>query len=149
MTTITLEFYGDKQIDRTIKRVLDNLEDATPAWEAMADRFGALETEQFASQGASGSGGWAPLAAATVAAKGHDTILVDTGALRDQLTNRPFGVENIAKDSMEVGSNLPYGGYHQNGTDRMPQRRAVEFTETDRRDLTKILQRYLITGSTA
>ncbi len=59
---------------------------------------------------------WAKLADSTVARKGHDTILVDDGALATETRALPMGGAGIELVSNEVG------GYHQSGTSRMPRR---------------------------
>lgn len=138
---IRFDFYGDKQVDRTLARIQDDVNDFTPAWEAMADDFLTAQTAQFASQGATGSGGWAPLSPAYAAWKAArypgKPILERTGVLKDSLTSRPFGVERIDPRQMAIGSDVEYGLFHQQGTDRMPRRRPVELTEANRRLMVK------------
>ncbi|WP_040457273.1 phage virion morphogenesis protein [Kribbella catacumbae] len=147
---MTFSFYGDTQLDRTLARFQERPEDARPVWDALADRFATIERRQFKSEGKYASGGWAPLSPqyAKWKAKRHPgaKILHLTGDLERSLTQRPFGVEVIERHSMAIGSNVPYGKYHQNGTDRMPQRRPVEFTEAERARWVRTLQRYLMTG---
>lgn len=147
---ITFDFYGDTQVDRTIARMQDRVEDATPVWETLVGRFIALEKRQFATQGAAASGGWAPLSPRYAAWKARHypgkKILERTGALKRSLTQRPLPIEDLKPDSMVIGSDNEIGGYHQSGTDRMPRRRPVELTESARRDWVKRIQRYVLTG---
>ncbi|KWW97403.1 hypothetical protein LI90_4375 (plasmid) [Carbonactinospora thermoautotrophica] len=149
---ITFSFYGDTQLDRTLARFADNVQDARPVWEVLAERFRRAETRQFRSEGRYASGGWDPLSPRYAAWKARNypgaTILVRTGALRDSLTKRPFGIEVIEPSFMVVGSDVEYGVYHQQGTERMPRRRPVEFTEWERREWVRILQRFIVTGTT-
>lgn len=146
----SLDFYGDAQLDRTLLRFADNIGDARPIWDKLADQFALVEARQFASEGAYGSGGWAPLAPSTVAYKARHYpgkgILERTGALRRSLTERPFGVEQLNPQSMAVGSNIAYGAFHQAGTPRMPRRRPVELPESERRTWVRMLQRFIVTG---
>ena len=73
---------------------------------------------------------WPPLAASTVRAKGHDTILVDTGKLRASLIGktgdsiREVFVEGETHGLM-FGTDLEYAHYHLTGTNRMPARPEV------------------------
>jgi phage gpG-like protein len=149
-TRFTLTFDGDTQVDRTLARIQHQVEDARPVWADIASRFVRLEQRQFASHGAAASGGWAPLSPAYAAQKAKrypgQPILVATGALRDSLTRRPLGIEVLEAKAMTIGSGVDHGKYHQNGTDRMPQRRPVEVTETTRRDWVKLIQKYILTG---
>jgi phage gpG-like protein len=145
-----LSFYGDVQLDRTLARMQENPKDARPLWEALANRFAAIETRQFKSAGRYASGGWSPLSPRYAAWKAKHypgaPILTRTAALRNSLTRRPFGVDIIEHKSMAVGSDVDYGKYHQNGEGNNPQRRAVELTENERRRWMRALQRYVITG---
>lgn len=147
---LTFDFYGDVQLDRTLERFADHAEDATPAWEAMAERFATVERRQFRTEGRASSAGWAPLSPNYAAWKARhypgEPILQREHDLVRSLTERPFGVERIEPDAMWLGSDVFYGKFHQHGTPRMPRRRPVEFTETERRRWAKILQRFIVTG---
>ena len=143
---LSFDFYGDQQVDRTLARVQDDINDFRPAWEAIADDFVSIEQAQFASQGATGSGGWAPLSPIYAAWKARHypgkPTLERTGQLKASLTGRPFGVERIDPKSMAVGSDVDYGLFHQQGTERMPRRRPVELTEINRRMIVKRAQQH-------
>lgn len=147
---ISFNFYGDQQVDRVLDRIADNVENATPAFEAIADRFAAAEQQQFASQGGFGGGGWAPLSPAYAAWKASrypGGILVRTGALKGSLTSRPFGVETISNKQAVFGTAVAYAGYHQSGTSKMPARPPVQLPESERAQWVKIMQRFIVTGS--
>jgi len=147
----TLDFHGDTQIDRTLLRMSMDVADARPAWEVLAGKFARAERKQFSSEGGYASGGWAPLSPKYAAWKQRHfpgkPILERTGALKESLTQRPFGVEVLEPEFMVVGSGIDYGAYHQQGTSRMPQRRPVELTEADRRAWVNVIQRFIVTGS--
>lgn len=146
----TFSVEGETQIDRTLARFADNIDDATEVWENLAGRFAAMERRQFDSEGAYGSGGWAALSPAYAAWKARaypgKPILERTGALRESLTVRPFGVEAIEARAMAVGSGIDYGRFHQAGTGTMPRRRPVEFPESERRTWIRLIQRFIVTG---
>lgn len=150
---LELDAFGDRQVDRELLRFADRAVDATPAWAQIIIDLAHLEHEQFASEGALASAGWAPLAPATVARKaaaGLDPrILHATGKLAASLTE-PLGggdaIREVAPDEMRFGTTVPYARFHQLGTERMPQRRPIELRERDRRALVQTLQRFLVTG---
>lgn len=52
-------------------------------------------------------------------------ILKQTGRLEESLTkrNHPEHIENINVDELEIGTSVPYGIYHQEGTKRIPIRK--------------------------
>lgn len=149
-TRLTLSFYGDVQLDRTLARFGDAVSDARPAWEAITRRFVALEKRQFSTEGAAASGGWAPLSANYAEWKAAHypgkTILRRTDDLYHSLTRRPLPIEVHEPTFMAIGSDVGYGEYHQHGGGNLPQRRPVELTEDTRREWVKILQRFIVTG---
>jgi phage gpG-like protein len=149
-TLIRFAFYGDVQLERTIDRTLDALDDASPAWEVIATSFQRAERRQFATEGAYASGGWAPLSPKYAAWKERhypgQPILVLTGDLKRSLTERPFGIEVIEPQRMRIGSDVEHGAYHQGGGGNLPRRRPVELTESLRRSWVKTIQRWIVTG---
>lgn len=70
---------------------------------------------------------WEPLAASTVARKGHSTILVDTNALRTSLTeiNGPNNFFRTDKRGALFGTTVDYAFWHMRGTSKMPARPMV------------------------
>ena len=114
------------------ERVLNNLAEhiAHPDMQLMR-RLGDVGLEDIDKRFMTrGYGTWPPLSPATVARKGNDFVLIDTGAMFQSVR---VGKAIPGSVSIEV----PYGGrrhdskvpgYHQTGTSRMPQRKIVEVT---------------------
>jgi phage gpG-like protein len=175
---ISLDVFGDVQLKRKILRIGDRAEDAAPALRGLADYFRGIESEQFATQGQSGSGGWPELKPSTIRkrlagrrdasvgrfrsastgrfqsrsqATASLKILDDTGALKDSLTDAgdEQHIERVSRDELAFGTIVPYARFHQMGTSRMDQRRPVELTEPERKEAVRKLQRYLMTGEVA
>ena len=148
-TAISFTFYGEKQVNRTIADREERVEDATPAWDAIADRFRVIESRLFQTQGGSSGRKWSPLSPRYARWKARvrpgAPILVFDGDLRKSLTERPFGIEVIEPGFMVIGSDVEYGAYHQRG-EGVPRRRPVSLAEADRRIFVNILQRFLVTG---
>jgi phage gpG-like protein len=66
---------------------------------------------------------WKPLAPATVRKRGSARpILIHTGAMIGTATVRPAG-----KSGLTITVAIPYSGYHQTGTSRMPARPVVPY----------------------
>ncbi len=129
MTRIEFEAVDRRQWDRTRRRIREMAErarDVSPAWQAVATWFAEANFEQFLSRGARYRDPWPPLAASTTLeklARGFPLDpLIRTGDLVQDLTSRPFGVEQITPHEMTVGTAIPYAGFHQRGTSRMPRR---------------------------
>ena len=149
---LTLEVYGDRQLDRNLLRFDDRMGDLEPVFTELADDFLSIERQQFTSEGGFASGGWAPLADSTVRRRGSaHPILVEHGDLKASLTDAAAkgAIREITSDSLFVGTDIDYAPFHQRGTGRMPRRRPVEFRDADRRRWVKAIQRYLTTGQAA
>jgi phage gpG-like protein len=145
---LTLEFFGEVQLDRELERITDRTADLTPVWDDIIDDFLRLETRQFDTQGVY-SGGWSPLSPAYAARKAREfpgqPILQATGDLMRSLTRGP-AVRIVRPQSVMFGSDVEYGRYHQAGTPNMPQRRPVDLPEATRRDWVQRIHRFIVTG---
>jgi phage gpG-like protein len=146
---LSLDVAGEKIIDRTLAGIGDQAEDLRPAFEAIGDVFLAAERRQFTSEGAFGSGGWAPLSQpyATWKARHYPgkPILRRTDDLWRSLTTGP-AVRVIKPQYLALGTDVEYAKYHQKGKPPLPRRRPVELPESTRREMVKILQRWVVTG---
>lgn len=148
---LTFDFYGDTQLDRTLADLEENVEDARPVWDAIADSLVRAERRQFATEGGYASGGWAPLSPNYAAWKARHypgkKILHREGDLEGSLTRRPLGIEVIEPSFAVLGSDVEHGKYHQGGLGRNPQRRPVELPASLRREWAKKIQRFVMTGN--
>ena len=131
---------GGAVFSRRFTRFVSDLTDLSPAFEQMADAFGGWEEEAFSSGGSSSGSAWAALAT------GEPSRLTKTGRLRASLTGP--AIRNIGGRRMELGSDVPYGGYHQTGTSRMPARPPVRLTAANKAEWTKIIHRYILRSAT-
>lgn len=147
-TRLTLEFFGETQVDRSLETMELRSLDARPAWETITDSFLAAERRQFETQGLSGSGGWPPLSPAYGAWKAKHfpgmPILQRTRRLALSLTEGP-AVRIFEPHDMWIGSDVYYGAFHQAGAG-VPQRRPVDLTETWRRSAVHVLHRHIVYG---
>lgn len=74
---------------------------------------------------------WPALAASTIARKGHDIPLVETGRLRASVLelNHPDHLGGVSERGLVFGTDVEYGIFHQDGTRRIPQREFVGMNE--------------------
>lgn len=133
-----------------LDRFRQRVEDPTPVWEGIADRFVELQQKNFDSQGATMSGGWSALSPKYGAWKAKHYpgrgILVRSGDLRESLASN-LGVREFTRKSMTVGTQIPYASYHQNGTRTMPARKLIgDIPVNEQREWAKILQRHIVEG---
>ena len=136
------------QFKRAFQRFGDGIKDLTPAFEVIADNFYEGERQQFASQGQSGSGGWAALSPKYAARKRIQYpgkgILEATGALRESLSSRGGGSFVMEPLQLGMGASVEYAAYHQTGTPKMPRRAPIELTETQKRKWSKAIHTHLV-----
>lgn len=80
--------------------------------------------EHWAGRHTPSGSSWPPLAASTIARKGHDKPLILTSALVNAMTDRnaPGHVGEVQPRYMTYGTDIEYAGIHQDGTNRIPQR---------------------------
>ena len=76
---------------------------------------------------------WADLAPSTIKRKGHDRILVETGAMRTAATTPGAGhsievTERGLADGVDQAA-IPYAIFHQVGTSRLAQREFIGINE--------------------
>jgi len=113
------------------RRHLTNLE---PLWDRFKPILAGIEEKRFAEHGP----GWAALAESTIrqkSAKGYPLDpLIATGDLRDSLTQESRAAD-VSRMRMTWGSDVPYATFHQEGTDRMPQRKPLDIDLDGRRRL--------------
>lgn len=150
------EAHGEQLVTRTLLRWEGRALNAQPAFEQIAEQFMRWETRVFDTQGASGGARWDDIADSTKAYKRHHDppldprVLHATLALRKSLTEK--GNEHmlfVPTDSFLLfGSKLDYAAFHQKGRG-VKQRRPLQFTEAQKKDAIRILQRYLAEGGTA
>ncbi len=148
-TRISFTFYGDTQLDRRLERIELGATSAVTAFERIAESFVRAERRQFRTEGAYGSGGWAPLSEGYAAWKAQhypgQPILQRTGDLYRSLTGGAGFVRVIEDHFMVVGSSVEYGGFHMRpGPNGRPARKPIELTETLRRSWVKQLQAHIM-----
>ena len=150
MFRYTFEINGVREFDRAFNRVGDHVSDLRPVWDKIEPVFHKIEREQFDSEGAAGrSGKWEPLSRPYARQKaqkyGVQPILRATGRMERSLTGDT--VDSILikeKQEFGIGTRLFYAAFHQTGTDRMPAREPISFSDAQRTEMTKEMQKGLL-----
>lgn len=141
-----IEIFGEVQLLRTLSRFGEGVQDYTPVFHSIVERLQQGAQEQFDTQG---QGAWAPLSPKYAKWKAQNypgkPILQRTGDLLMSLTSETGHSINVVHPlEMRWGTDLLYARFHQLGTRRMPQRRIIELSEEQRRDVMKEVQKYLV-----
>lgn len=100
-------------------------------WRPISDAMES-EHEKYFDRAASPAGEpWEPLAPFTVAKKGHATILIEDGILRQSLTESgsPAAVRELSLDEIVFGTRREHAEKHQDGYGKIPQRSHTGFSE--------------------
>jgi hypothetical protein len=148
------QIYGDRLIRRKLLRIGDRVGDLSPAFTVMVDQIRRMEVQLFDTEGASSGRKWAEIQRSTIdrkiAAKLDVRVLHATHRLRDSFTAGHGAsaakdqVVVVTPSAMAFGSTVPYAARHQRprtGTRRRP----LDFSEGDKRQLIKGLQRFVLT----
>lgn len=116
-----VEQLGDQVVSMDFTQVLDDF----------LPEIASQHSEMFGGQHDSNGSPWAVLAPSTVARKGQDRILFETGALMESLVTIG-GSNNIAEAfprGLVFGTSDEKAMFHQEGTLRMPARPPVGLSE--------------------
>ncbi len=148
---IQISVDGKPEFSREFIRLDAVFNDLTPIWPDVRDKFWEIEKEQFASEGSKGrSGKWTALSSRYKAQKikrygSGLKILEATGELRDSLTgDAPGSYYRTTKEEIAIGTTLARGIYHQRGSDRLPKREIISFSDPQKTDLMKTIQGSLV-----
>lgn len=150
-----IQFVGNVQgvevLNRAFNRIEEYISDFRPIWPGVATEIYAITAEQFESEGSAGaSGKWAALSPAyarfkAVAFPGQP-ILQAEGHMVDSLTD-PEALDAIYRPEPEmltIGSRDPKARAHHLGLGNLPARPIYSFTERQKRQIQKAIQRGLV-----
>jgi phage gpG-like protein len=132
-----------------LSRLLRLTDDISSAWPAVTQELRDIMAEQFTSQGALGqTGRWAPLEGRYAARKRRQypgrTILERTGALRASLqVSTGQSIVERSPRALFFGTSVPYAGYHQSGTEKMPRRAIFAMTNRQAARIGSVLHKWL------
>lgn len=151
MIQITFDMGGTDIVKQQFATYGADVSDLTPAWTQIADDVQADFALNMATEGGLFAGGWAPLKPNTIADRvrkgyGAGPILWRTGELAHSLSgDSGYAVKEVRPDGVTVGTSLPYAGYHQTGTKKMPMRRVVGLSWARRSLVVRRLADYIRT----
>lgn len=151
---IKISVDGKTEFDRTFSRLDAEFNDLTPIWDDVRDAVWEIEEEQFQSGGAKGANGtWKPLSPAYEKAKiaKYGTLALVAGTLRatdalyKSLTRQTEDtVYQKSSTEMNVGTSLPYAKFHQRGGRNLPQRKVIDLSDAQKKQLQKAIQKSLV-----
>jgi phage gpG-like protein len=150
MTFLSFDSAGAEPFMSRLHRWEENIGDATPAFEAMAQyQVKTVNARQFKEEGTVETGKWAPLSKDYGRWKARvrpgRKLLVFDGDLKRSMTVPGKGIYIVRSNSMTVGTSVPYAIYHQKGTPKMPARPLIGSPrKQDTRQFRKILQRWIV-----
>lgn len=126
-----------------LSRVRGRVERPRPLLDGIATGFMERERQLFAT---SGFGRWAPLAAATVRAKGNGRIMIDTGGLLRLVASQSS--IRVTSSTVEVTVNHRGAYYNRIGARGTPRRDVMPpATARERKDWANTALGFLATGA--
>lgn len=142
---------GEQAFDRAFNRLDHSVSDFRPIWPFVTGTIYGIFGKAFDTEGASTAAGkWKELSPAYAKRKAIEfpgqTILRREDTLFESLTD-PEAADAVfipEADQLTIGSRTPYARAHQRGAGKLPARPMISFTETDKRDIQKSLQRGLL-----
>lgn len=137
--------------DRAFNRLDKGVSDLRAIWPDVAGTIYGIFGKAFDTEGASTAAGkWKALTPAYAKRKAIEfpgqTILRAENTLFESLTD-PEASDAVfiaEADQLTIGSRDPKARAHQRGLGHLPARPIIAFTETDKRDIQKSLQRGLL-----
>jgi len=119
----TIRLEGEAELQRRLGALINALQDPRPLFAALGATLERHIELRFDTKRDPAGVPWPPLAASTreryARADGErrqGTLLERTRRMRDSLAT------NVYPDRLEVGFGVPYAGFHETGTKRMPRR---------------------------
>jgi phage virion morphogenesis protein len=139
---IAVELTGEKPLIALLDKFIKQGQSLEPALADIGEYLIESHQERFKLEVAPDGTPWEPLAPRTIAKKGNDRILQDSGTMRDLLAYQLSG------DQLTFGTNLIYGATHQFGreADGIPARPFIGLATgqwNDADEIVAILQSHL------
>src|SRR2546425_6010825 len=141
---LTLSMPGLQPLTVGLTRLRMDISDWQPFWQqTFIPFFYRWVLQDFVNEGAQSGDRWAALSPEYATWKALHFpgrgILVRSGVLKASLTQTddPHAVVHMTPTGLEIGSDVPYGIFHQVGTTRMPQRPPMRVSETFMRTVGK------------
>ena len=138
MFAIAVTVMGEKLVHYKLSRFADEVTDWRECWRDLLVLWKEMEKEQFDSEGARSGEQWKALsdkpeghgyASHKAKVRPGAPILYFSGDMREAITEPRAEMQ---KESMSLyASKAPYWQYHQSGTEHMPARQPIRFTEAD------------------
>lgn len=132
-----------------LENLADRSQNLSPATEKVGEMWQEWIEEQFESQGVRFLGHkWEKLSNETIRRKKSTTILIESSDLLLETTDP----SNIHADDDGVTFTVEegverYGGFHQTGTERMPQREILHLGPEDIKRSVSVVEDWLINGT--
>jgi len=155
---VNLKAFGEDVVIHKFLRISENALEMRPAFMTVREVLFEAERDQFATEGASGSGGWTPLKPATLEAKARRGEIMQTlqasRRLRDSLTGPgPNHIDIMTSDTYWFATLDDKAKFHQSkkprkknasGTDRLPRRPVVELNQQNRREIVSVVRKHIV-----
>ena len=128
--------YDTVQWDNLFKKLFAKMRDPKPYMKTAYATIGFKDIIDHFSTESGPDGRWAPLKYRKGA------ILQDTGNLRKSIL--PSNAKDAGATGIMVFANAPYGGYHNEGTVNIPERKFMWLSESAKKDMAQMIANLIV-----
>jgi phage gpG-like protein len=144
-TEIVIHVDGITDLVGSLEALATRVEDLSPAWQEIRERFVTYEENWFESQG---NGNWPQLSKDYAEWKHKhfpgEPILVRTGRLRETVTEPDILI--IEPNRVTFGTSDPVAAAHQDGTGRLPVRKVIDVSDGEIDEWADIIKQHILEG---
>jgi len=126
-------------LENYLQKLENNLEKRRKIMDALGMLIKKSVKERFVNKTDPEGNPWERNRPSTIAKKGRDDPLVDTGKLKKSVYMKSD------KDGFMVYTEVPYAGFHQSGTDRFTARPFMGFSEEDEKNSIDLIRKEMLT----
>jgi phage gpG-like protein len=142
---IVIHVEGTAAVVDLMDGLATRVEDLTPAWQEIHERFVEYEESWFQSEG---NGSWPQLSHDYAEWKHRhfpgEPILVRTGRLRDTATEPDIFIAEANR--LILGTSDPVAAAHQEGRGHLPVRKVIDVDDTEIDEWTEIIKQHILEG---
>jgi phage gpG-like protein len=144
---ISIELQGKKKVSGILSRLAGHVRDLRPAFKQIGMNFREMEKKTFEKQGSPQQ--WRVLSPTYAAwkAKNHPgkPIMVLQGDLKKSLVSAGGDhIERIKRMEAEYGTKDPKGDWHQRGAGKLPVRKVISPTASDKTEWINIIRSFIV-----
>lgn len=155
---VKVDMFGAPLVRRQLSLTSERIDHMEPVLLSLAGDLRHIMGRTFDQRGFPTGQGWRPLSVETKVRKARDKnpkvaanfdkVLVATERLKNSLSvkGHPDQIEHVTDNMLEFSTSVPYAEFHNRGTRHMARRPIARLRESDRKKMTRKVERWLRHG---